>query len=1021
MTDALPSGLTVVEASIAHEPEEGNSPARRPCAFTSSTVTCSAGGTFAGESGEGLVVNIIVTVTATSGTEINEAEVKGGGAPSATVLDPVTFSSADPPFGPEPPFGLGESFYSGPADAAGATDSQAGDHPNLDTTGLVFDSELHPSNLESGSVIVGQEPKDVVTDLPPGFLGDPQAAPACSQETITTLGKPCPPGSVIGTVAFTGEGPEWFLSEPSCTTGLHCTVSSLYNVTPEHGYAAEFGFRYAGIAAVIYAKLVHTRAGYVVRVIVPAIPRAATLTGVALTFFGDPAQRDGGGTPTAFLTNPTDCAAPGAPVSVHTDSWPEPAPVPLNPDGSSDFDAVGFQEPQWVGESAPQPQLTGCEQLQFHPSIEVQPTSQKTGAPSGLNVDLRIPQNPDPNGLATPPLKNTTVMLPRGLAISPSSANGLAACSDAQIALESTEPATCPEASAIGTVKVHTPLLAEELEGRVFVGTPQCGVGGICTNADAQDGRMVRLFIEIANPARGVDVKLPGTVSLNPGTGQLTASFQETPQLPFDNLEFQFKSGERAPLSTPAACGSYASSVDLAPWSAPYTPDAFLSPGFNITEGCGAQGFAPAFTAGTVNPQAGAYSPLTFTLARSDSQQDLDALEATLPPGLLAKLAGVPRCGDAEANAGTCPESTRIGTITVAAGPGSDPYTVTGRLYLTVAYNGGPFGAVAEVPAIAGPFNLGTVVVRSSIRINPSTAQATVVSDPFPQILDGIPLQVRTVNVTLERAGGAPFTLNPTSCAPLAITGKLLSTQGAVAGVSSPFQATDCASLAFKPAVTISTQGRAGKAAGASLTVKVRPVAGQANTAKFDIELPKQLPARLTTLQKACTSAQFDSNPAGCPAASDIGTAKAITPVLDSPLEGPAYLVSHGGAAFPDVELILQGEGVTVYLDGKTQIKKGVTYSHFETVPDAPFTSFEATLPEGRYSILGANLPAGAHYSFCGQKLSIPTSLTGQNGAVDKQTTKVSVTGCPRTHPKAKRTAKNKAKKASRSTRRVGK
>jgi hypothetical protein len=356
-----------------------------------------------------------------------------------------------------------------------------------------------------------------------------------------------------------------------------------------------------------------------------------------------------------------------------------------------------------------------------------------------------------------------------------------------------------------------------------------------------------------------------------------------------------------------------------------------------------------------------------------------------------------------------------LGTVTVAAGPGTEPYYTTGKIYLTGAYNGGPFGEAVVVPAVAGPFNLGNVVIRGSIRVNRTTAQASVVSDPFPSILDGIPLQVRTVNVDIDRP---EFTFNPTNCEPQRVSATLASTQGAAAGVSSPYQAAGCQGLKFAPKLVVATAGKASKAGGAGLLFKVvypsGPEGTYANIKSVKVDLPKQLPSRLTTLQKACLASVFEANPASCPVASDVGTATTSTPDLASPLSGPAYLVSHGNEAFPDLEIVLQGEGVTLVLDGNTDIKNGITSSTFKAIPDAPVSSFELKLPTGKYSILGANVGEKAKYSLCGQTLSMPTAITGQNGAVIKQTTSIAVTGCPKVK-KAK--AAKRAKRATKSTR----
>jgi hypothetical protein len=461
----------------------------------------------------------------------------------------------------------------------------------------------------------------------------------------------------------------------------------------------------------------------------------------------------------------------------------------------------------------------------------------------------------------------------------------------------------------------------------------------------------------------------------------------------------------------------------LTPWTAPEGASVTPSDSFQLTSApgggaCpstpGAEPNAPSFEAGTVTPTAGAYSPLVVHLNREDGSQNISRLNVTLPPGATGKLAGIPQCSEAQiaqaqarnhpgdgaieqANP-SCPSSSAIGTVTVGAGAGPHPFYVTGKAYLAGPYGGAPFSAVFITPAIAGPFDLGTVVVRAGLFVNPNTVQVTTKSDPLPTILDGIPIDVRSITVTVDRPG---FILNPTSCNPLTVTGEEVSTQGQTAPLSSRFQVGSCQNLKFTPKFTVSTTGKTSKASGASLSVKVAYPAGsvgsQTNLGRVDLQLPKQLPARLSTLQKACTEAQFNANPAGCPVASMIGTAKAITPLLSSPLTGPAILVSHGGAAFPDVEFLLQGEGVLVVLDGKTQIKKGITYSHFETLPDQPISQFETTLPQGPYSVLATNLPASAKNSLCGQNLTLPTTLTAQDGAVINQTTKATVTGCAKT------------------------
>jgi hypothetical protein len=536
-----------------------------------------------------------------------------------------------------------------------------------------------------------------------------------------------------------------------------------------------------------------------------------------------------------------------------------------------------------------------------------------------------------------------------------------------------------------------------------------------------------------------VIVKLPGTVAANPSTGQLTATFKENPQLPFSDLKLHFHGGPRAPLANPQTCGSFATSSTLTSWGGQEASGA--SPAFGIDwDGKGGAcpaslPFNPGFTAGTITPVADAFSPFVLTFSRQDREQDLSGLSVTLPPGLLGRIAGVPLCEEAQANAGTCGPESQIGTTSVLAGPGEHPlYVPGGRVYLTTGYKGGPFGLSIVVPAVAGPFNLGNVMVRAAIHIDPSTAQVTAVSDPLPQSKDGVPFRLRTVNVEVNRASG--FTFNPTNCAQQQITAAITGAQGATANVASPFAVTGCAGLPFKPVFTASTQGKTSKANGASLVVKVAQKPGEANIHRVNLQLPLILPARLTTLQKACTEAQFNTDPAGCPSASVIGTATAITPVLNVPLSGPAYLVSHGGAAFPDVEFVLQGQGVTIVLDGKTDIKKGITYSRFETVPDAPISTFETNLPQGPHSALAANGDLCAQTrtttvrkrvtrrvhghkkritktvkKTVAQPLLMPTTIVGQNGSQISQNTKIVVTGCAKAKPRKTRKPKKKGGK----------
>ncbi len=1058
VTDRLPPGFTVTQSGFFLEPvfqfEFGTnevSEERLPaedCAAEGEPVivTCTFPAGLAPD--QALVLKLFVTVAeGTPSGQLNTATATAPGISTPSVSEPLVVGSAPLSFGPS---GL-VSYVAG---ADGAPDTQAGDHPYEYTTRIDLNNTIRigaKGDIELTSV---HDVKDVVVDLPVGLLGDAQAAPKCPFSQLET-NVHCPTDTQVGQI---------HTEPPKRVTQA---FTGLFNMVPEHGAAAEFGFVDAlDSPHAIYASVAPTPSGYVVRATTREVPQVP-LTNVTATFFGDPALRDGApSTPVPMFTNPSDCSSGPSAATVHMDSWQEPGPFASNTTPQGEPEVNG---PNWVSKESPaaeSPPVTGCSQLHFSPSaFTVKPDTQTADTPTGLSFDLKIPQTEAPSSLATPPLRDATVTLPAGLTVDPSAGNGLEACSEAQIGwLGATGPhgealpevdgphgkepnrglsnftpkaPSCPDASKIGSVEVTSPLIENTLPGSVYLARQQ----------ENPFGSLLAGYIVIDDPVTGTIVKIPGELKANPETGQITGVFDQNPQLPFSELKIHFSGGERGDLATPEACGTYTTTSDFEPWSAPESgPDATPSDSFSITNGC-VSGFAPAFSAGTVSPQAGAYSPFTLSFSRGDNEEGVDGLTVSLPSGLLGKIAGVTKCSDAqvvvaqsrshpgegavELASPSCPASSLLGTVTSGAGPGPDPFFDTGKAYLTGPYKGAPFGLAVIVPAIAGPFDLGTVVIRQALFVDPNDSHATDVSDPFPTILDGIPLRLQRINVTLDRPG---FMFNPTSCEPKMITAIATSIPGSHAALSSRFQAAGCQGLVFKPQFTVSTQGKTSKANGASLNVKIAyPSSGQANIAKVDLQFPKILPARLTTLQKACTEAQFNTNPAGCPVASDIATVTVHTPLLNSPLTGPAYFVSHGGAAFPDVELVLQGEGVLLVVDGKTQIKKGITYSHFDTTPDAPFTTFEFNAPEGPFSILTANgslcepttiktvkkrvaVRAHGHVKHVtrsvrttvAESLIMPTTITGQNGAVINQSTKIGVTGCPKVK---KATVKKKAKR----------
>ena len=883
----------------------------------------------------------------------------------------------------------------------GQPDTTAGAHPYELSTRLDFNSKIRVSPTGTVRATSVEDVKDAVVDLPLGMLGSALATPKCTFAELASL-VGCPKNTLVGHI----------ISEPESVASVN---SGIFNVVPEHGVAAEFGYTdVLDNTHVIYSSVSPTSAGYVLRATTKEIPQTQ-LTDATATFYGNPVEKNGSGeSPAAFLTNPSDCS--GAPLITHmyADSWQHPGA--LSADGAPEVEGPG-----WTSTSSESPPVTGCNALRFEPSgFTFKPDTTSADSPTGMSFDLKIPQSEQPETLATPPLKRATVKLPVGVVVNASSASGLTSCSTSQIGWKggsvtnfTAEAPTCPDASKIGSIEVTTPLLAGTLTGSIYLA--------------AQDQNpfhsLLAGYIVIDDPTTGTIAKIAGKLELDEHTGQITGTFDENPQLPFSDLKLRFFGGTRGELSTPENCETFTTTGELEPWSAPDSgPNAQVSDSFPINTGC-VSGFSPAFSAGTTSPQAGSYSPFTLSFSRQDNEQELSGLSVSLPPGLEGKIAGVAECpeadiaaaaanpsGAAELASPSCPAASQIGSVQASAGTGSEPFSLTGTAYLTGPYKGGPYGIAFVVPAVAGPFDLGTVVVRSSLQIEQNDAHVTVTSDPFPTIIDhegdGFPIRMRSVTASIDRAG---FTLNPTNCNAMAINASFTSTGGATVPGSSRFQVGGCRELPFHPGFSVSTQAKTSKASGASLSVKVTSGSGQANIGKAKVTLPKQLPSRLTTLQKACLAAVFAANPAACPPASLVGTAVARTPLLSNPLVGPAYIVSHGGEKFPDLEVILQGEGITLLLDGNTNIKKGITTSTFNTVPDAPVSDFELTLPEGPHSILASFLPAKAKYSMCGQSLTMPTTLTGQNGAVVNQTTKIAVTGCPK-KVKAKKSKGKKTK-----------
>jgi hypothetical protein len=1025
--DMLPSGLKAL--AIEGTVPQGNTSIPIECELSSLSCTLREPGPPFEErlAQYGAVeLRIAVQVESAVGGQ-NEVSVSGGGAPPASLRSPLTVGE-----GPVP-FGLQESSFELEEEGGTAT-TQAGAHPFQLTNTLNFNQTADKSPVGEvppvrPQVLPSELARDVAFKLPPGLIGNPTAVPRCTipqfysrpREEVGTENE-CPDDTAIGIAVVN-------VNEPSLAGALTFTVP-LFNLEPAPGEPARFGFYViAGNAPVLIDTALRTGDDYGVTASVTNISQTASFLSSSVTFWGVPGdprhdpvrgwrclEEDHGEIPpgacaqgkaqhpTPFLSMPTKCASTSS-VAIEADSWAQ-LPRGLNLLATHEL-----------------PALDGCNRLAFNPSIELLPDGQAASTPTGLAANVRVPQEGSLNasGLASSNIRSIAVTLPEGVKLNPAAADGLEACNEQRIGYlpaTSTPPEDlhftpalptpfCPDAAKVGTVKIKTPLLPDPLEGAVYLATPAPnGEGG-----QNPFGSLVAMYIVAEDPVSGSLVKLPGRVSLNQQSGRITTTFENTPQLAFELAELHFFGGSRAPLATPAHCGTYTTNATFVPWSG--IPPVGSESQFQILTGpngspCpGVLPFAPSLAAGTSNINAGAFTPLSTTLSREDGQQDIQAVRLHMPAGLSGVIAGVKLCPEAQANAGICGPESEIGHTIVSVGLGGDPFTVTGgQVFLTESYKGSPYGLSIVNPAKAGPFDLGKVIVRAKLDVDPHTAALTVTTDadgPYaiPHILDGIPLQIKHVNVTIDRPN---FTFNPTNCTPAAIDATLSSAEGASAPSSVPFQVTNCANLKFAPKFSVSTSGHTSKASGASLSVKLTypkaPFGTYANVARVKVALPKQLPSRLTTLQKACTAAVFDANPSNCPSTSIVGHAKVITPLLPVPLEGPAYFVSHGGEAFPDLTIVLKGYGVTVDLVGSTQIKNGVTTSTFKATPDVPFNSFELTLPQGKYSALAANA------NLCKSKLTMPTEFTAQNGLLLKQQTKIAVSGCPHSETRAQKLAK---------------
>jgi hypothetical protein len=848
--------------------------------------------------------------------------------------------------------------------------SKAGSHPVAVKFGLDF-------RLENGGPFTEGDLRDLSIELPPGLIERPTAVGECSLEDFHTprhspweeeslSGESCPDRSQVGVVTVR-----------SAREGGSTRTFGLFNITPPPGAPSELGFSPYGKPMVLVPSIRQLDGEYGITLEANNVPQVIDITGLTITVWGVPwsvIHNDQRGdclnenepafgwakcsvgppalpeyTPRAYLTLPTSCEAPMSFTAV-ADSWQQPGEV-------------------LATSTAPAP-LQGCSGLDFEPRAEAQLSDPKASSPSGYAFHILVNTRgvTEAKATAPTPVRKAVVSLPEGVTINPSVGSGLGVCSPGQYEAEtplSPPGAGCPNESKIGDFRVTSPIISGAINGSIFLAAPhQNPFGGL-----------LAIYLVAKSTDRGILVKVAGDLKADPATGRLTASFDELPQLPYSDLEIHFREGQRSPLATPAACGTVFTEATFTPWRGAKPAPTQLLPA-TITSGLGGgpcpsglAPFAPQAKGGTLNSRAGAYSPFYLHLTRRVTEQEIVSYSAQLPPGLLGKIAGVPYCpeaaieaarvssGVAERDQPSCPAASLIGHTTSGYGVGSVLAYAPGNLYLAGPYRGSSFSVVAIDSALVGPFDLGVVIVRSAIRIDPETTQASIDAtgtDPIPHIVDGIPIHLRDIRAYIDRLN---FTVNPTSCDPFSVASALNGagqrfadrSDDTLAVPTAHFQAFDCASLGFKPRIGLSLKGRTRRGAHPSLRVVVRPRPGDANIASSQVTLPPSIFLDQSHIDTICSRVQFAAG--RCPPGSVYGHVRAFTPLLEAPMEGPAYLRSSEHK-LPDLVFALRGHGIEVNVAGRIDSFRGGIRGSFPTIPDAPVTKFVLKLTAGRHGVL---------------------------------------------------------------------
>lgn len=998
----FPGGVKPIE-TVGDDGDQGSpNPA---CSAVAQVVTCTTSGPVYPSRWLGSRIGVEVSSSASGKLNV-QASISGGGAQAVATVSPTEVSSSPPSF----------DFLSGSAgfgalltNADGSAATQAGSHPDQLTLNIAFPTE----HAEEGPTRSADHVRDVITDLPQGLVINPTATPVrCTEvEFLSGAGSEpgCPDASEIGIVTVMTE-----------VTGPAFVISHLYNMVPPPGAPAEVAFNALESVGIFIHLAGHLRSDGDYGISADANDILASTNNPLLSahvqLWGDPSSNShnqirgecrlaiDGSCPVTpqrkpLLTMPSACTGPMT-FAAHADSWEQPGV----------FHQSSVQGADLAGSPVA---VSGCSLLAFEPTLTLQPDTETASSPTGVNVDLHVPQNEDKEELATSNVKDATVTLPEGLAVNPASADGLEACSEDRIGFihEDSEPGihftdapdNCPDAAKIGLVEVNTPLLDHPIHGAVYVATPH----------ENPFGSLLAIYISINDPADGIYAKFAGHVEANPQSGQLITTLTDNPELPVEDFKLEFFGGARAALHTPAACGSFVTEGVLMPWDG--NPAVHTTNSFKVTGGANGgrctsteaeRPNSPGFEAGTKTPFAAGYSPFIMNLSRADGQQLLKGIDLTLPPGLTGKLAGIAQCSDsaiAAAGAKTgreelanpsCPAGSQVGEVTVGAGVGSQPYYTKGKIYLAGPYEGAPLSFVIITPAVAGPYDLGDVVVRAAGHIDPVTTQITVHSDPLPTILEGIPLEIRDVRVDMNRP---QFTLNPTNCERMTLTATETSAIGSTTVLSNPFQVGGCKGLEFAPKLALRLKGRIRRTSHPRLVATLTAKEGEANISRAQVKLPHAVFLDQSHIRTVCTRPQFAAGQ--CPAGSVYGRAEAKSPLLGYALSGSVYLRSSSHK-LPDLIAVLRGpasQPIEIDLDGKTDSVKGALRNTFEAVPDAPVSSFRLELFGGKRGLI--EMSGG----FC-QSRKATVKLNGQNGAV-YDTEPVVGAKCPK-KPKAKKRGK---------------